>query len=59
MKLEWADYATVQAQCGNLSGKQLTCTLSGNNKELSQLTVPLWTDPGIKSGNSVRKLIPT
>ena len=26
-KLEWADYATVQAESGNLSGTKLTCTL--------------------------------
>ena len=59
-KLEWADYATVQAQCGNQSGNELTCNWSGNTQsQSSQLAEPLWTDPGIKSGISVRKLIST
>ena len=57
-KLEWADYATVQAQYGNLSGNELTCNLSGNiQPQSSQLAEPLWTDPGIENGISVRKLI--
>ena len=30
MKSEWADYAAVQAQCGNLSGNELTRNSSGN-----------------------------
>ena len=39
-KSEWADYAAVQAQYGNLSGNKLTCNLSGNiQPQLSQLTV--------------------
>ena len=50
---EWADYAAAPAQCGNLSGNELTHNLS------SQLTKPLWTGPGIKSGISVRELIST
>ena len=59
-ELEWADYATVQAQCGNLSGNKLTRNLTGNiQPHLSQLTESLWTDPGIKSGISVRQLIST
>ena len=29
-KSEWADYATVQAECGNLSEYELKCNLSGN-----------------------------
>ena len=54
----WADYAAVQAKCGNLSGNELTCNSSGNTwSQLSQLTEPLWTDPGLKSGISLRKLI--
>ena len=54
-KSEWADYATVQAQCGNISGKMLTHNLSGNTQLWSsQLAEPLWTDPGLKSGISVR-----
>ena len=57
---EWADYAAVQAQCGNLSGDELTRNLSGNIRpQSSQLAEPLWTDPGIKSGISVRELIST
>ena len=49
-KSEWADYAAVQ----------LTRNLSGNIRpQSSQLAEPLWTDPGIKSGTSVRELIST
>ena len=34
--------------------------LSGNIRlQSSQLAEPLWTDPGIKNGNSVRELIST
>ena len=57
-KSEWADYAAVQAKCGNLSGNELTRDLSGNIRpQSSQLVEPLWTDPGLKSGISVRDLI--
>ena len=60
MKLEWADYATVQAKCGNSSGNELTWNLSGNTpSQSSQLAESLWTDPGMKSGISVCKLIST
>ena len=52
---EWADYAAIQAWRGNLSGNELTRNLSGN----IQLAEPLWSDPGIKSGISVRELIST
>ena len=46
-KSEWADYAAVQAQCGNQSGNQLTRNSSGNTRsQSSQLAEPLWTDPG-------------
>ena len=39
---------------------ELTCNLSGNILPLlSQLTEPQWTDPGLKGGISVRKLIST
>ena len=57
-KSKWADSATVQAQCGNPSGNELShATWSGNIRpQSSQLTEPLWTDPGIKSGISVREL---
>ena len=49
-KSEWADYAAVQAECGNLSGNKLTCKSSGNTQlQSSQLAEPLWTDPGLKS----------
>ena len=58
MKSEWADHAAVQAQCGNLSGNELTRNSSGNTRsQSSQLVEPLWTDPGLKSGISVRDLI--
>ena len=60
MKSERADYATIQAQWGNLSGNELTRKSSGNTRpQSSKLTEPLWTNPGIKSGNSARKLIST
>ena len=57
-KSEWADYATVQAECGNLSGNELTRNLSGNIRPQScQLAELLWTDPGIKSQISWRGVI--
>ena len=50
----------MQAQCGTLSGNELICNLSGNTRpQLSQLAEPLWTDPGPKSGISVRDLLST
>ena len=59
-KLEWADYAAMQAWCGNISGNELTRTLSGNIRpQLSWLAQPLWTDPGIQSGISVHELLST
>ena len=59
-KAGWADYAAVQVQCGNLSGNELTCNLSGTTlPQSSLLTEPLWTDPAIKSGISVRELTST
>ena len=57
-KSEWADYAAVQAKCGNPSGNEFIRNLSGNIRlQSSQLVEPLWTDRGIKSGISVRELI--
>ena len=57
---EWADYAAVQVECGNLSRNELTRNLSGNTwPQSSQLAEPLWTDPGLKSGISVQELIST
>ena len=54
-KSEWADYAAVQAERGNLSRNS-----SGNTRsQSSQLAEPLWIDPGLKSGISVRELIST
>ena len=39
-------------------GNELICNLSGNaHPQSSQLAEPLWTDPGLKSGISVHKLI--
>ena len=59
-KPEWADYAAVRAQCGNLSRNELTRNLSGDVRpQSSQLAEPLWTDPSSKSGVSVRELIST
>ena len=60
VKSEWADYATVQAECGNLSGNEVTRNSSGNTKsKSSELAEPLCIDPGLKSGISVRELIST
>ena len=58
-KSEWADYAAVQTECGNLSGNELTRNSLGNTWTQSQLSEPLWTDPGLKSEISVRELIST
>ena len=59
-KSEWADYAVVQAECGNLSGNELVRNSSGNSRsQSSQLAEPLWTDPDPKSGISLRELIST
>ena len=59
-KSEWADYAAVQAYCGNLPGKELTFHSSGNTRSQSfQLAEPLWTDPSLKSGINLRELIST
>ena len=59
-KLEWADYAAVQASYGNLSGNGVTRNSSGNARsQSSQLAEPLWIDPGLKCVISVRVLIST
>ena len=59
-KSEWADYAAVQAECENLSGNELTRNWSGNTRSKpSQLAKPLWTEPGLKNGISLRDLIST
>ena len=59
-KSEWADNAAVQAQCGNLSGNELTRNLSGNIRpQSSQLAELLWTGPDLKSGTSVHGLFST
>ena len=58
MKSEWADYAAVQALCGNLSRNELIRYSSGNTRsQSSQLAEPLWTDHAPKIGISVRELI--
>ena len=45
---------------GTYRGNELTCNSSGNSQpQLSQLAEPLWTDPGIRSGICVCKLIST
>ena len=59
-KSEWADYAAVKAECGNLSGNALTRNSLGNTRlQSSQLAELLWTDPGLKIGISLRELIST
>ena len=53
-KSEWADHAAIQAEYGN----ELTRNSSGNTlSQSSQVAKPLWTDPVLKSGTSLRKLI--
>ena len=48
-KSEWADYAAIQALCGNLLGNKLTRNSSGNTRsQSSKLAEPLRTDPGLK-----------
>ena len=55
-----ADYAAVQAECDNLSGNELKRNSSGKTRsQSSQLAEPLLTDPGLKSGISLRELIST
>ena len=45
---------------GNLSQNELTRNSSGNTRlQSSQLVEPLWTDPGLKCGISLRELIST
>ena len=45
---------------GTLSANELTRNSSGNTRpQSSQLAKQLWTNPGVKSGISVRKLIST
>ena len=59
-KSERADYAGVRAKRWSLSGNELTRNSSGNTQpRSSQLAEPLWTDPGLKSGISVRELTST
>ena len=60
LKSEWADYATVQAECWNLSGNKLIHNSSENTwSQSSQLAEPLLTDPGLKSGISLCELTST
>ena len=50
-KSEWAGYAALQAQFGNLYGNEPTRNSSGNTRsQSSQLAEPVWTDTGLKSG---------
>ena len=59
-KLDGNDYTAVQAECGNLTGNELTRNASGNTRsQSSQLVELLWTDPGLNCGISVRELIST
>ena len=58
-KSEWAGCAAVQAQCGNLSGNELTRKMSGNVRPLSsQLAEPLWTDPDFRRDMNSRTFSP-
>ena len=50
----------MPSRCGveTRHGSKFTRNLSGNARpQSSQLVEPLWTDPGLKSGISVRELI--
>ena len=48
----------LSGHSGNLSGNELTRNSSGNTRsQSSQLTEPLWTDPGLKCGISLLELI--
>ena len=59
-KSEWTDHVAVQALYGNLSGNEHTRNSSGNTwSQSSQLAEPLWFDPGLKKGISVRELFST
>ena len=43
---------------GIYQGNELTRSSSGNTRpQLSRLAEPQWTDPGVKSGTSVREMI--
>ena len=45
---------------GTYQGNECTCMWSGNTcSQLFQITEPLWTDPGLKSGISMHELITT
>ena len=45
---------------GTCQGNEVTCNSSGNSRpQSSQFAEPLWTNPGGKSGISVRELIST
>ena len=57
-KSEWADYAVVQALCGNLIRKRVHTQLNTRSQS-SQLAELMWTIPGVKSGLYVHKLIST
>ena len=46
-------------QSGNLSGTISHATRQGTRPQSSQLAEPLWTDPGLKSGITVREVIST
>ena len=56
-KSEWADYASVQAECGNVSANELTLNSSGNTaSQLSHLPERLCRKSGLIS---MRKLMST
>ena len=51
---------TTKSAGGRLHLNELTHSLSGNTRpQSSQLSQPLWTDPGVESGISVRELMST
>ena len=53
-------YCAVQVQCGNLSEKGYTRNSSRNAcPQSSQCPEPLWTDPSLKNGIGMHKLIST
>ena len=55
-----ADYGAAQAYCGSVSGNELARNSSGYTQPQSaQFSEPVWIDPCLKSGISVRELIST
>ena len=59
MKLEWADYASIQAQWEPILKRAHTQLVREHSATVVSLAEPLWTDSGVKGGISVREQIST